>query len=188
VEVWVGLFDKLLGKRPDPTAAWRVFCLPIPEIDAGTLKFGGLRIGDPIEAAAELGRPESFCATRRSSHCVLTYAAGGFFLEFYEGRLEYLAFYIGPDPSMEPLAKELKVTFASPRVRCASGEIVTLSCQSDRAAVERIFGPPESLDVDEDETILSYERPDVTMEFELEGASGRLKRWQLFRRQRQAEA
>ena len=172
----MSFLDRLLGKRPDPTFNWGVFSPPIPDFDVAQMRFGSLQFGDTFEAAAFLGRPDRFEWTQ-GQYCQLLYASGGFQIDFDESRFAYLAFFIGPDDCL-PEHKALE--FSKPRVRGCIPDGVRLSVETDGTMLERIFGAPGSLEVEPDETILYYTRQGVTMEFELDGRSGQLKRWNLY--------
>ena len=80
-DVRAGFLSNLFRRRTDPTRGWRSFGVPTPDFDLNTSRFGTLRFGDSIDAAAFLGRPESFEGTERES-CQLLYASSGFELEF----------------------------------------------------------------------------------------------------------
>jgi hypothetical protein len=168
--------DRLLGKQSDPSRDWKGLSLPIPDFDIAEMRFGFLRFGDPFEAAAFLGRPDRSRWTQ-PNYCEFLYASGGFQIDYDKGRFAYLAFYIGPDPY---LPKHKALEFASPRLSGGTTDGYRLSRDTDRAKLEQLFGAPDSADTEARETILFYTRTSVTMEFELEGETGRLKRWNLY--------
>ena len=168
--------DRLFGRRPDPTANWGAFRLPIPDFDFTDMRFGTLRFGDAFEAAAFLGRPETVAWTQ-DKYCELLYASGGFQIDFNDGRFAYLAFFIGPD---DFLPKHEAVQFSKPRLRGCVPEVMRLSQETDRATLERLFGPADSTDIDTIEAILFYTRRNITMEFEMDRKTERLKRWNLY--------
>lgn len=172
----MSLLDRLLGRRPDPTLGWGRLRLPLPDFDFTKMQFGLLEFGDAIEAAAFLGRPDCFEWTQ-SAYCELLYAAAGFQIDFDDGKLAYLAFFIGPDHCMP--AHE-KLAFSRPRLRGCVPDDVRLSRDTDLAQLERLFGKAESVDAEPKETILYYSRAAVMMEFEMDGKSRRLKRWNLY--------
>lgn len=172
----MSFIDSLLGSHGDPTADWKAPCLPIPDFDMEEMRFGELGFGDSIETAAFLGRPDRF-NRRVRNHCELLYASGGFQIDFDEGGLSYLAFFIGPDGF---LPKHGALRFSNPRLQGLSPGVARLSSGDDRASVERLFGKADSADVDEDETICFLLRRGIQMEFEFDGKSGRLKRWSLY--------
>src|SRR5690606_15496080 len=129
---------------------------------------GSLGFGDAIEAAAFLGRPDRVVFVKKS-YCELLYARGGFQLDFEDSALAYLAFFIGPD---EHLSKHPGLALSAPRLAGIAPEGQRLSQDTDRGALERLFGVPESVDADPTEVVLSVARQGVVMEFELDGATG----------------
>lgn len=172
----MSFFDRLLGIRKDPTLSWKPFALPIPDFDLTEMRFGALRFGDGFDAAAFLGRPEGFQWTE-GDYCELLYAAGGFQIGYDKSRFAYIAFFIGPDYYM-PGHKALQ--FSKPRLYGCKPDGIRLSHETDRELIEQLFGVADSEDTDEEETILFYTRMGTTMEFEMDGKMGRLKRWNLY--------
>lgn len=172
----MSLFSRIFGRALDPAIDWSPFEPPIPDLDVSTMSFGPLKFGDRLEEASFLGRPERF-VWKQGTDCELLYASGGFLMEFSEGKFGYLAFFIGPD---EWLPKEEPVSFCSPHVCGAVPDGTQLSGDIEQAALEHLFGPADSRDVDPDEISLFYSRQKVTMEFELNGRTGKLKRWNLY--------
>lgn len=172
----MSILDLILGRRKDPTREWGKTISELPEYDLEQMRFGTLRFGDPINAASSLGRPEQFQFIQ-AEYCELIYASLGFQIDFEEGRLACILFFIGPD-EFQP--KDPKLRFSKPRVRGCLSKNVQLSEAVDRSELERMFGSPKSVDVDDDETILFYELRGTTMEFEFDGKTGRLKLWKLF--------
>jgi hypothetical protein len=172
----MGFVDRLLRRRADPTLSWQPFSLPIPDFDLTEMRFGKLRFGDAIDAAASLGRPDRVEWTR-GEYCELLYASGGFQIDFDSNRFAYLAFFIGPD---ELLPKHPAFELSKPRLRGGTEDGSRLSRDTQRPRLERLFGAADSVDADSDETILYYARQGVTMEFELDPSNGRLKRWNLY--------
>ena len=170
------LIDRLLGRRSDPTLSWPPSTVPMPDFDINTMQFGALHFGDPLEAAASLGRPDRFMWTQ-DEYCELLYASRGFQLDFDRGKLAYLAFFIGPD---EFVPTHSAFQFSKPRVHGVAIDGIELSPGVDRALIEKLLGPPDSVDVDAEEVILFYNRQGITLEFELDGKAGALKRWNLY--------
>ena len=174
----MSFFDRLLGIRKDPTLDWKPSSLPIPDFDLATMRFGALRFGDGFDAAAFLGRPDGFQWTQgQGDYCELLYAAGGFEIDYDRGRFAYLAFFIGPD---DYLPKHQALEFSKPRLHGCTPDGIQLSQDTDQAMLERLFGKADSKDIDEDEGILFYTRHGISMEFELDGKTKRLKRWNLY--------
>jgi len=140
------------------------------------MQFGRLRFGDALNAAAFLGRPDRFVWTQ-SEYCELLYASGGFQLDFDGGEFAYAAFFVGPDNS---LPKHRALEFSKPRLRGCTPDGIRLSRDTDRELLERLLGLPTSVDTEVRETILFYTRKKIALEFEMDGKTGRLKRWNLY--------
>lgn len=171
----MSFLDHLFGKRSDPTEGWAAAHAALPDFDSTEMRFGSLRFGDPIEAAAFLGRPDRV-KWDRDGNGELLYISGGFLLEFEAGEFAYLAFFIGPDNRQPDPA----VAFSQPRLLGGAAHGVRLTAETNRPALERIFGTADMVDIEPDETVLTYTRRGVTIEFELDGTSGHLKRWNLY--------
>ena len=172
----MGFFDRLVGRRANPTRNWDAFSPPGPDFDLSSMRLGTLGFGDPFESARFLGRPDRFKWTLEGNYELL-YAAGGFLIEYDAGVFAYLAFFIGPDAHL-PNHKSLK--FCRPRVLGGEPDGLRLSQDYDRSKLEQLFGPAESEDSDSLETVLFYTRRGVIMEFELNVSNGQLKRWNLY--------
>ena len=172
----MNILDRLLGRRTDPTLNWGAFSLPIPDFDLGTMRFGYLGFGEELDAAAFLGRPDRFTWTQ-SEYCELLYASRGFQIDYDKSRFAYLAFFIGPD---DYLPKHQALEFSKPRLRGCTPDGIRLSRDADRGLLERLLGAADSVDTEPREAILYYTRDGVTMEFEMDGKTGRLKRWNLY--------
>src|SRR5262245_5165589 len=77
---WLGRFLGRFGLRRDPTRAWPQNDTPLPPFDLAARSLGGLRLGDPLDAAEFLGRPD---AVKQTRYClVLLYRRRGFELAF----------------------------------------------------------------------------------------------------------
>jgi len=172
----MNLLDRLLGRRTDPTLSWGAFRPPIPEFDLKAMRFGSLGFGEGFDAAAFLGRPDRFTWIQ-GGYCELLYASGGFQIDYDQGRFAYLAFFIGPD---DCLPKHRALEFSRPRLRGCTPDGIQLSREADRSLLERVLGAAGSVDTEPREVILYYTRHDITMEFEMDGKTGRLKRWNLY--------
>ena len=140
------------------------------------MQFGSLKFGEGFNSAAFLGRPDRFTWTQED-YCELLYASGGFQIDYDKSRFAYLAFFIGPD---KYVPKHRALEFSKPRIRGFGPDGIRLSRDSDQASVERLFGAADSVDTEPREHILYYAREGVEMEFEFDGKSGRLKRWNLY--------
>ncbi|MES2996492.1 MAG: hypothetical protein V4733_06750 [Verrucomicrobiota bacterium] len=159
------IFAKLKGLPPDPTADWPRLSPPAPAIEHDGA-IGNLRFGDDLTAAQSFGRPEHF-HWMRPDYCQLLYAGQGFQLEFDAGRFAYAAFLVGPD---EFLPDSQSLVFSTPRV-----DSHVLSRATTVQQIETMFGPPDSADRDDEETVLAYRGRNVTLEFEF-AATEMLKR------------
>lgn len=167
---------RLLGRAepPDPTSHWKPFRVEELRFDLDGMSFGALRFGDSLGKVESLGRPDRIAW--RKEDPTLFYDRGGFLVEFGEGRLNYFAFLTGPDKGREGRA----VVFSKVFVTGTAAGGIELSGRTRRNEIENAFGPALEADVDEEETVLTYRVGSVTMEFELDGRSGSLKRWNLF--------
>jgi ankyrin repeat protein len=164
------------GPGLDPTLNWHTYDSPIPDFDVLRMQFGTLRFGDGLQGASFLGRPDRF-VQKEADHFELLYARRGFQLEFEKNRFTYLAFFIGPDAC---LPQHVGMRFSSPRFRGDSLSRDRLTRETERATLERTFGTPDSVDADSEEIVLRYLRHGITMEFELDARTGRLKRWNIY--------
>lgn len=148
----------------------------MPDFDMNEMRFGPLRFGDSFREAAFLGQPDRSDWIEKD-YCALLYAAEGFQMDFEKGRFVYLAFFIGPDRC---LPEHAALKYCEPQLRGGALDGVSLSSNVDRAVLRQWFGEPEAEDTDAEESILSYTRNQLVMEFEFDGASGHLKRWNIF--------
>lgn len=171
----MSFLDRLFGKQPDPTEGWAMTCASLPDFEISEMRFGSLRFGDTVDSAGFLGRPDRV-KWARDGNGELLYISGGFLLEFEAGEFAYLAFFIGPDD----LLPDPAVSFSQPRLHGGAAQGMRLTIETNRAALERVFGTADMVDTEPDETVLTYTRQGVTMEFELDGPGGYLKRWNLY--------
>jgi hypothetical protein len=148
----MNLLNRLLRRRIDPTANWGPSTGRIPDFDWVTMRFGPLQFGAPLEAAAFLGRPDHFRSTK-DSYAQLIYTSKGFQVDFDHGRLAYLAFLIGPEPWP---TDDPPVSFSQPWLHGVGPDRIQLTQQTDQTTLKRLFGTPDSIDTDQDETILQY--------------------------------
>ena len=174
--ITTNLIDCLFHRRCDPTYRWGRFSPPIPDIDLAEMRFGTLRFGEAFDAAAFLGRPDRV-AWPSHQYCELLYACGGFQLDFDNARFAYIAFFIGPD---DDLPKHPALAFSGPRVRGVTSDAIPFGRNTDQPFLEKIFGAPMMTDSDSEEVILYYTRHSITMEFEMDGTTKLLKRWNLY--------
>ncbi len=74
----------MFGKGKDPTSGWPA-AREAPTLDLERRSVGPLRLGDCLDDAKALGRPERVCGAAKGGNQTLEYA--GFNLEFKDGRL-----------------------------------------------------------------------------------------------------
>lgn len=79
----------MFGRGKDPTEGWPRAGAP-PSIDLERRQVGPLRLGDPLEGAKSLGRPDRVRGPANGGNRVLEYAA--FELDFRDGRLACVKF------------------------------------------------------------------------------------------------
>jgi hypothetical protein len=96
----------------------------------------------------------------------LIYANSGFQIDFYADRLEYAAFFIGPDSRMLEIPSP---AFSTPRING-----ILVSRETSLKTILSSFGPPKSQDNDPEETVLLYTNGKIELEFEF-GPAGKLK-------------
>ncbi len=89
----MGFFDSLF-RKPDPTRDWPSGS-GTPSVNPASRSLGFVRLGDSLDAARTLGRPDRFVRHGEGFY-TLSYASRGFAIEFEEGRLVEIACFIGP--------------------------------------------------------------------------------------------
>jgi hypothetical protein len=171
------LLDKLSGRRPDPTLNWPAGTTTTPQLNIAEKRVGELRFGDALDAAKQCGRPDRF-SFLNPDYCELLYANAGFQIDFKEGKFCYVAYFIGPDGRHTPDHPELR--FSRPRLLVDALHPIALSQQLEANAIERLLGEPKSRDTDAEETILFYNLAGLTLEFEFDGPTRRLKRFNAY--------
>ena len=151
----MGLLSGLFGK--DPTSDWPAPAAQ-PAIDLERHAIGPLKLGDPVESARPLGRPQK----RRNSGpgCVLL-EYGTYNLEFRDGRLACVHF------DVEGAGKVVVGGF-------------TLSGASTPLDAKAWFGEPTSDSQDSGLRWLDYERGEATLALEFD--AGKLDCVQLYAR------
>ena len=143
----------------------------MPEFDLTDLSFGPLHFGCELDLAHAFGRPDQFKWSGRN-YCELLYARYGFQIDFEEGRLRYIAFFIGPDAC---LPDHPEMTFSQPCLK----KTAKFTAQTTADNLKQIFGEASSEDFDSDEIVLTFSRSGLALEFELT-AEAVLKRWNIF--------
>lgn len=164
------LIQKLQDVAGDPTESWapsdgRLPVIALPD------RVGPLGWGDPLEAAAPLGRPDHFRWTQ-PGYCELLYARAGYQLGFDRGGFSYLACFIGPDPNR---VEHPDMQYATP----ALDDALALTRDTRLEDLRSHLGPPASEDEGDAETVLFYVTDGLVLEFEFD-AEQRLKRWNLY--------
>ncbi|QIF03978.1 hypothetical protein [Roseimicrobium sp. ORNL1] len=174
----MNFLQRLFRRQNDPTIHWGSFRPPLPDFDVGHMRFGPLSFGADLNEASFLGTPDRVgWGDSKKDYRVFLYAPQGFEIGFEDGKFCSLYFLMGPDGCL-PEHDALK--FSQPRLRGGSLDGLTLTSQANEAALREWFGEPESVDVDDEETILFYSRSGISMDFELDGPTGVLKRWNLY--------
>ncbi|HVU38217.1 MAG TPA: hypothetical protein VHC95_07780 [Opitutales bacterium] len=172
----MGWLDNLLGKRPDPTVQWGPHQPPYPLADVEGRSFGALKFGDPVEAAAFLGKPEISEYKDYLNYQQLRYLKGGFEVGFEKEKFSYLVFFIGPDKYN---LNNSAIEFSRPRLRWGKIENQELTPAMRPADIQAIFGAPAETDEEADESSLTYRHQGMTVEFDFD-AEKKLKRCDIF--------
>ncbi|EKD81463.1 MAG: hypothetical protein ACD_39C01795G0002 [uncultured bacterium] len=167
----MGILDFLLGRQEDLTKDWPVRDFVMPDFDLASMTFGPLHFGCELACAQFFGRPDLF-TWKGKDYCKLLFARAGFQIDFEDGHLCYIAFFIGPD---EFLPEHQALVFSQPNL--AQGR--RFNRQTSTADLKKFLGEVESEDIDSDEIIITFLRSGITLEFELT-TDGFLKRWNLF--------
>ncbi len=165
----MGFLDFLLRRQPDPTRHWPQERDPLPTVRVAPFELGKLRLGDGIESARFLGRPDK-CHRGKLPGCFgLDFTEKGLRLQFEEDRLTEVVFRTGYD-TFEGAAEGQPTCV----VRLEDGS--RLSQSTSVADVERYFGPPTKIEADEDETRVHYQQGNFCMDFEF-NSTGELGSW-----------
>ncbi|PKL44085.1 MAG: hypothetical protein CVV42_19675 [Candidatus Riflebacteria bacterium HGW-Riflebacteria-2] len=167
----MGILDFLFGGKEDPTKEWPVQEFAMPDFDLSDMSFGPLHFGCELSLAYVFGRPDLF-TWRGSDYCELLYARHGFQIDFENGCLRYIAFFIGPDSL---LPDHPKMVFAKPWLK----KIAQFTSATNADGLKKILGDASSEDFDNDEIILTFSRSGLLLEFELT-TEAFLKRWNIF--------
>jgi hypothetical protein len=157
------------GEQADPTRNWPASDKPMPPFDVETWALSDLRLGDELEKAQFLGRPDSVEHVG-DRWVYLDYASRGFKLVFEYGRFQELNCDVS-------LPSDMTLTpdqgFCRPRL---SGGF-ELTPETSAAQVQQRFGPPTREDNYPRDHALTYHRDGFEMEFEFERATGKLLAW-----------
>lgn len=168
----MGLFDLLFGRQPDPTATWQASGDNWPAIRTEPFAFGKLRLGDEVEGARFLGKPDRCARHKAPGNLTLNYASRGLQLDYEEGRLVEVLFRIGYDTSS---SADDGAAVCEPRLE--DGTRLTQETGMDEIAQR--WGEPKSKDSDDDETTWRYERGKVCQEFEFNDRQ-KLAAWTIY--------
>jgi hypothetical protein len=170
----LSLFDKVFGRKNDPTADWPAAPAgPPPDVnlEARTLStFGGrMAFGDPLDAARFLGRPDTFTGGANGT-CTLAYHAHGLTIEFELNRFVEASFELeeDDDDASNRLARQRR-----------GPDGLSLSSQTSRAEIVERFGPPGRTQDFDDEVILYYAIGPLVSEYQLD-EDGRLVVWAVY--------
>jgi len=171
----MGFFDSILGHHPDPAAGWEAFQSPMPDFDLAGMRFGQLKFGDGFASAAFLGRPNEV-RWPQDDYCEMYYTAGGFRIGFEKGKFSYLVFAISPD-KFGPIG--VTFAFSQPKLLGFGPEAICLRESTRREDLQKLLGPPADVDEDDDETVITYQRNKLHLEFDYT-PEGLLKRLDLY--------
>ncbi len=171
----MGILDFLGFGREDLTKDWPVLEFELPEFDLKDLSFGPVHFGCEFDLAHAFGKPDRFKWVGRN-YCELLYARYGFQIDFEDGRLRYIAFFIGPDESSP---SHPRMAFSKPWLK----KTVQFTDQTRAGDLKRVFGEAGSEDFDSDEIVITFFRSGLSLEFELTEKAF-LKRWNIFPEQR----
>jgi hypothetical protein len=167
----MGLLDRLLGRQPDPTLDWPESVGDLPTVSVKPFKLGSLRLGDSVDVARFLGRPDKVRRSKVAGAYALLYVRWGLELEFEDHRLADALFLIGDTW----LAEE-----GTPRCEPRLDDGLRLTAVTTADRVVQRFGEATRRDEDDDgEVTLSYENGEEFMDFEFDEA-GRLASWCIF--------
>lgn len=157
--------------RPDPTRHWAKRDEPLPVFDLAAGALGGLTLGDSLEQAEFLGRPDRVEHLDHPGDMRLHYVQRGFWVGFMPEFVD-LACHIAPPSGVPP---EPGQRFSRPRL--SNG--IELSPETNVSRIRDLLGPPTSEhDSPQDKTLTySYLHGRFYMEFEFEHSTGRLLTW-----------
>lgn len=169
----MGFFSNLF-RGAGPTGGWPAPPPAPPQVSLerqALETFGGrVRFGDPLDAAACLGRPDRFTG-RSDGACTLAYFAWGLEVHFEEAKLVEAFFKIG-DHYRESMPE---TSLAEPRA--PDGQTL-----SNRTTVDEVlarFGAPHRRQDLDGETILYYTVGPLVSEFEFD-ESNQLTAWSVY--------
>lgn len=164
----MGLFDKLAGLA-NPTAQWPVVRGDAPAVQPTLMQFDAPQLGDSVDTARFLGKPDTFTSRSRMEKSFdLVHAGKGLRLRYTAEHLAEITLYIGPqscDDSafipVEPVAPD--------------GSLLTPD--TSRQRILEIFGEPEPLGSDDIVLQFFHGRTASDLFFD---EQGRLESWVLY--------
>ena len=164
----MGILDKLTGFG-DPTENWPVVKGPAPTVQPTLMQFDSPRLGDPVEAARFLGKPDTFSWQGRTEKSFnLEYASKGLRLRFVAGKLAEITLYIGPKSCEHP-------AFIPAQPMAPDGTLLT--AETARQQIVAQFGEPDPLGSDDEVLQIFHGR--TASDFFID-PQGRLESWVLY--------
>jgi hypothetical protein len=171
----MNFLKRLFGLSDDPTAEWPVLNPAAPPFDVRTRHIGPLPFGSPVADAVIFGRPDYF--TGHPTNCAaLIYAQSGFSLDYEEGRLVFVTYFVGPN---EFAGRRAIAGASRPTVISALGASHEIYFDCPAETLTAALGTPGSAELEEEESILEWEIAELTVEAEL-NAQSQVKRLNLF--------
>ena len=159
----------------DVTKNWPVKQVDLPDLDLFDLSLGELELDSPIEVASGMGKPTCF-EWADDNYCELIYARNGLELDYEDGKLCYMAFFIGDDEFVPDITE---LQYAELVVHNYDKKTL-FNNKTTKAELIDFLGRPISEDYDSDETILIFDFDGTCMECEL-NLDGMLKRINIYR-------
>ncbi len=164
----MSVFDKLLG-RNDPTQDWPVVAGPAPAVQPSLMQFEAPRLGEPVEAARILGKPDAVTwRSRGGKELDLLYASKGLLLRFKADRLTELELFIGPKACDHP-------AYVPAHPQAPDG--TPLTPETTRAQIAEHVGKPEAKGSDDEVLQIFHGRTVSDFWFDPDGA---LRSWSLY--------
>lgn len=161
----------MFKKSPPPLwEKWHIKLVATPNLDTNNQLIGEVKFGDDLSKAIIFGKP-NLTQSLEGEALNLIYCNAGFQIEFDNMKLSSAAYFIDDD-TLPPRSQELK--HSSPKI---DGN--QFSNNTTLADLEKILGKPQSVDKDEEESIIVYLLSQLTIEFEL-GKLDTLKRINIY--------
>jgi hypothetical protein len=164
----VSIFDKLLGLE-DPTRDWPIVGGPAPPVQPSLMQLDAPRLGDSVESARVLGRPDAFTwKNRRGKEFDLLYASKGLRLRFKGERLAEVELLIGPKACDH-------AAYVPAHPKAPDG--TALTPETTRARIAELVGQPEAKGSDEEVMQIFHGRTASDFWFDPDGT---LRSWSLY--------